>query len=294
GIKELALSLQDLETAEAESVRSSYLTRYARPTFAPSVGAPGEAGAVLYCRGWLSTLAWRYRLYERGRIEYDTQDAEQVIGWAVTSSDRIGFAKERIHDLEGRLHALKEGDVVIVSGSYTNDNPYTVTKVAQGQAVTVTGDTIAFEATDDIKDGYGNLAPLRNDEMLEIDGSSSNDGVYMQDSTGANHITVAQWFGPTAITGEASGATVTLRQGNSVVVTPLPAQERVAVSSTVTLSALGLLVSQPFTMPHTWNWYRVGLMIKKVGSPADNLLIEICAISGGSPGSVLASGSIAP
>lgn len=293
GTKELTLSLQDIEPDQAEGALSSFLVQYARPVFVPSVGDSGSVGAVLYCKGWFSTLSWRYFEYQRGRIEVDAQDEEQVIGWAIPSSDRVGFAKGRIHDLDGRLHAVKDGDRLRITGSYTNDNTYTVTEATQDRAVTVTGTTIAFEASDDIRDGYGNLTNLRNDEMLEITGSSANSDVFLQDSTGANHITVAQWFGPTAITGEASGPSITLRQGNSVVVTPEPAQERVAVSSTVTVTAWGQMAAQPFVMPHTWDLYRVAVQVKKVGAPSDAFTVDICADSSGSPGLVLATGTLA-
>ncbi|HVN56500.1 MAG TPA: choice-of-anchor R domain-containing protein [Anaerolineaceae bacterium] len=54
--------------------------------------------------------------------------------------------------------------------------------------------------------------------------------------------------------------------------------------------------SQPFSTPAgsaSWLCDRVQLRLKKIGSPADNVIVQLCADSGGNPGTVLGSGSLA-
>ena len=66
----------------ATAHRDRLLKERARPSTAESVASGGESGLTLRCRGWYSTLAWRYYQRIDGRLEHMPDDTEvQPIGW---------------------------------------------------------------------------------------------------------------------------------------------------------------------------------------------------------------------
>jgi hypothetical protein len=112
------------------------------------------------------------------------------------------------------------------------------------------------------------LLDFKNEAMILVSGSASNDGQYTVDGQddldpGGSVMTLATGH---RLTAEAAGATVTL--------------------------TTGLKASQGFIFSTPWTMKYIDLFVSKVGAPSDNLVVQICASSGGLPGTVLASSTI--
>ena len=91
----------------------------------------------------------------------------------------------------------------------------------------------------------------------------------------------------------AGNAALFAAQGNAIEVSPAPILEY--DGNTITITADGIKVAQSFELEHdtpSWPLHEVWLHLARVGNPADDVVVEICADSSGQPGSVLASTSI--
>ncbi len=133
-----------------------------------------------------------------------------------------------------------------------------------------TANTISFEAQDDVKDSAGGMGGLVEGDNFVVSGSALNDGEYgvADTKTAGYHFEVST----KTIVDEAAGATVTLARD----------------------ADRATHVAQSFQVSSGWTAYAAALQLRRYGTPADNVLVQIQADDGtGKPtGVALAAASI--
>lgn len=287
GIKELIENADQTTLAEAEYRRDTMLEFKSLPVGTsgdPSGNlAQGQATAKLYAKGWTETLAWRYYAQPQGRLVHDDGGTEQIMGYGFT--EPLGFKNHvnTIHSVAGNFLNLPEGARIQISGlSGVNDGTFTVDTATEDEAETYTATTISFEATDDIKDSASGLTFIRNHEMIEVTGSSGQDGFHYTDSTSHNHVTTDTGFGG-RITNEAAGASITIDQGNSITVEENVT--RAAPGASATVIAHGKKIDQSFTIPETGSFTigEVIIRLRKVGTPTGGVTVGLRTDTAGVP-----------
>lgn len=299
GTREERVSLADAPQAQAEQKRATWLSQVRLPvaSIEPAGGEAGEAGearATLRCSGLWGTLEWRYYANAAGRIVFDEgDDAEHLLGWALTST-QIGFRSQGIHDLGARLQNLQAGGKVVVSGSSSNNGTLTIAQppAEDDTQQVVAGTDISFEPNDDVLKPSGGLQVFEAEEMVLVAGSSANNnGYYWVKTTGTVAIEVSS--GANTIQSMSAGPAITLTQGHSAGTDEAVTLERPGAA--VTLAALGSQIAQSFVVSGSENWAAFEVMVraKRVGSPADSLRIRLYGNSGGSPGTLLATATVA-
>ncbi len=294
GVHEETLSLSDVTQAAAEARRDAYLALRKEPPKRVRVER-GPVGARILCAGYWRTLGRRYYAYPSGRqIGAVGGTGAHTIGWAIEGSTRIGFRHGRISDLGGRLAGLGNGTKLVVAGSGSNNGTYTVSQAPQSPAEdarSYAASTISFDPDDDLWDATGQgLGFLRRDEMIQIGGAAqgANNGYRWVTGEGSRHVELT----PATLATEAAGALVTVAQGHSLRVAENLSTE--AAGANVTLAALGSRLAQSFTLAEQYDWAldQVVIQVRRVGAPADNLQVSLCANAGGSPGAVLATATL--
>lgn len=290
GTRELRHSAGELNPTAAEKLRD---TLHGWQKFPVPISEQGSGQrAVLRCRGWYETLAWKYYADDTGKIVQDAGSAEQIMGWTITSP-LIGFTNnKRIHLQDRAFAALRQGDKFVVSGSASNNGTFKALEVPgdqpEDEPKTYTATTIAMEVSDDIKDSAGGLGFVNVDDLLEVDGTASNDGHYWVDYVTAKHLATVG----ASITNEAAGASVTLKRSLNVRVEEAVAYEVPGASVTITLH--GQKIAQKWWPPAgTWTADEVSLYLYKKNGPTDNVQVELCSDSAGLPGGVLATTTLA-
>lgn len=294
GYRELVHSLGDSDATLAAQKQTNILSRFAYPQPLRAVGSGQEDVAVLHCRGWARTLEWKYVQRLDGRVTFlgDAGDEqEQPIGWGIVASTTIGFGGGALHDTFGRLGALKAGHQVTITGSASNNATWTVAAETDEEVVAVTNSGISFDATDDIESVSAILGDFLIDHWIYITGSPSNSGWHWLDGAGTDHITTDIAVGGSIVT-EAAGPSIAITQPQRLSVTGSPTSENPA--ATVTVAHRGVRVGQSF-VPATnmATVAQVAVRAGKVGSPVDNLTVKLCSNSSGSPGTVIATGTLA-
>ncbi len=294
GYRELVHSLGDSDATLAAQKQTNILSRFAYPQPLRAVGSGQEDVAVLHCRGWARTLEWKYVQRLDGRVTFlgdNGDEQEQPIGWGIVSSTAIGFGGGALHDTSGRLQALKTGHQVTITGSASNNATWTVAAETDETVVAVTNSGISFNPTDDIESVSAILADFELDHWIHVSGSAANSGWHWLDGAGSDHITTDIAVGG-SITTEAAGPSITLTQPQRLTVTGSPTYEE--AGATVTVAHRGVRVGQSF-VPATnmATVAQVAVKAGKVGSPVDNLTVKICSNSSGSPGTVIATGTLA-
>lgn len=287
GYKELMYSMSDTNLTQAEAQRDTLLTAFGQPPPVLRITPGGTPMATLRCIGLYDTLDWRYYSNSAGKEEHSAGGQQQPVGQGFTAST-IGFTSDgRIHDSGNRLDELLSDIRVQVTGSGSNNGAHLITgRGADGENYTAS--TISFDTTDDVLDSASGMGFLSSDDIITISGSASNNGTMRVKSAAADHITVTQ-----SISTESAGASVTIAQFGSVITETTFTNE--LPSASVTITAHGQKVAQSFTLAanHTWTVDKIEINCKKVGSPADNLKVELCSDSAGSPGSALVSATVA-
>lgn len=286
GIKEQLQSQGDATAEIAEALRDNALDLLSMPVKAVSFGGGGQTGGSLLCRGLWHTTAWRVFNRPGGLIANDVSGTvDHLLGWGFTSAT-VGFdaTESRIHDISARLEDLRGDDHIIVSGATNagNNGTFTIATTTTVEPDSYTGTDIRFELSDDVLSTNSGFGFVQSAEMIKISGSAvagNNRYYFAKDNVAADHITVNP-----GVTASAAGATVTVEQGHSVAVTGSLTTE--FPGATVTLTALGTLVAQSFTMPVDVPFLiaEVYVRVKRVGTPADSLTVAIRTDSSGSPG----------
>jgi hypothetical protein len=290
GIKTLTENADQTTLAEAEFRRDTMLEYKSLPIGtegeANSNLAQGMATAKLFCRGWTETLAWQPYEQPQGRLVHDDGGAEQIMGYGFTEA--LGFKNHvnTIHSVAGNFLNLPEGVRLQLSGMAANNGTFTVDVSTEDEFETYTASTISFESTDDIKDSASGLTFIRTHEMIEIIGSSGQDGYQYTDSGSHNHVTTDTGFGG-QISNEAAGASITIDQGNSITVAENVT--RAAPAATATVVAHGMGIGQSFTIPESGS-FTVGEVViraRKIGTPTGGIKVSICNDSAGVVGSII-------
>lgn len=285
GSKEQLQSQGDADAEQAEALRDNALAMIGQPVRLVSLTGGGDPGGALACRGLWSTLDWKLYNQAGGLVAHDVSGTiEHILGWGLTATT-IGFAggTNRLHDLGARLEELRQDDIVVVSGAANagNNGQFTIEQTATIDPETYTATSIRFEASDDILDTASGMDFVQSDEMIKVSGSSAggnNRYYFAKDEVAADHITVNP-----GVTTSAAGPAVTIDQGHSVGVAGALTTEY--PSASVTLTALGTIVAQSFTLPVNVPFLlaEVYVRVKRVGTPADSLVVAIRADSAGGP-----------
>ena len=299
GVKEQLQSQGDLDSTHADSLRDKALSDLSDPTTIITFDGGGDkSGGTLYLRGLWSTTAWRIFNQSGGVVKFDDSgNYEHLLGWGL-SSNLIGFeaTQDGLHDLGdhaptppvGHLDALRKDDVIVVSGAANGGNNGTFTvKQAVSNDVSRIGPTttISFEVTDDIKSSTSVLGPIQATQLLLVSGSAvggNNRYYFTNTDLAADHITVL----PATVANSAAGSAVTLKQGHSVLLNASLTTEY--PSNTITVTALGTIVAQSFTLSvnSPFTAAEVFLRLKRVGSPSDSVQVFIESDSAGSPSNI--------
>ena len=301
GAWEERVPLADVTLETAETRRDTWLKSAA--TLAPIVQwNGGDPGVQLECRGYWTLLNNVYYTNALGRVVYDeSSNVEHMLGWSLTADWAIGFARKvspmRIHDLKARLYDLTVGTKLDVTGSVLNNGSFTVTSVPSkpdaDHVVYVTND-IFFSSADEMYDNLDGFGVLTAGEMIWVSryptGSMTNEGLYFLQGVDPHNIEV--W--PSTILDEGTGLTVQFEQGHSVQVEEAVENEFPS-AATVTLASRGVRVAQSFQISGTTAWTASEIMVRarKIGTPADGLLVRLYSDSAGTPNAVLASATLA-
>lgn len=288
GYKELLHTASDGSDSQAVALRDTLLATLSKPRAHLSLEG-GAPGATLRCIGLTETLGWRYYNQPAGLEEQTAGGQEQPIGQGLTAAT-IGFTPDgRVHDTGNRLDALPKGLNVQITGSTSNNGTHLLD--ASGKdGTSYTASTISFDPSDDVLDTSNGFNFLAADDIITISGSASNNGLRRVKTAGAGALTV--YTPPVIVTGGA-GASVTIAQAGSIKTTSIFTRELPA--ATVNVIVHGQKVAQSFSLAATGSWTvdQVALNVRKVGTPGDYLQVELCADSSGSPGAVLAAGTVA-
>lgn len=297
GRRELRHSIAEASDTQAVQMAATILDRLGLPRQVPRLGRGDGDTASLRCAGLWSLLNWTY--YENGagrEVDDAASNASHALGWAIAATD-IGFADRYIQRMAGGMDGLATGTTIAVAGSTDNDGSYAVTRPAESDLVGYQSATIAFDPTDDIiDDTNGGLGIFEVGAIITVDGSTSNDGYHLLDGVpNRSHLTTDTDVSATIVT-ESAGNTVTISQaqllsvdlGEGIFVAALP-------GDSVTLTAVGTKLAYSFTLSADYDWAPAEAMFRlgRVGTPADNIKVEICADSSGAPGAVLDSATIA-
>lgn len=295
GIKELIYSGGQMEPAAALALRTTLLAQYAKP--AKTLSLQGQyQNASLGCVGWWETLGWRIAARREGRIEWEGNGDSyiQAIGWGIVNSNQIGFYLSAIHDIQARLGALKENDLVVVSGAGQagNNGVRTIVQGSGEEQASYTANTIFFDPLDDIEDRIGKgLGFIRADELILVDGSQWNDDYHLVDSSGEDHV-VVKASATGVIFNEAVGPMITITQGHRATTVEAVTDEKPGAS--VSLTLYGAILYQSFTPDHNMNCAQIALKVGKEGTPVDALNVVLYTDTGsGAPATVVASTTLA-
>lgn len=297
GAFELRYSAGDATLAQAQSQRDTLLSQRSKPVPIVRGGAGGgEMSAQIHMVGDWFRLATRYYSQAAGLVSHEPEHSETTpVGLGFTSSNVAFVAVDglnMIHQVFGRFKQFRSGMWVRVTGSASNNGTFEVKEVDGKDAASYTAATISFDPADDIRDSAGGLGFLAVNDVITISGSASNNGTDLVKTISPTAIEISPGYGGTIVT-ESAGASVTILRGNSIKVGSALTNELVGAS--VTVVALGQRLYQTFTFPVSGSWPMavVELRVRKVGSPADSLTVRLTADSGGSPGSVLATATMA-
>jgi len=298
GTKQLLVSADNLTATAAEGRRANELNRRRLPIVSPPrVGGGGFSGSAaltvtLECRGWFGTLDWRYYSRDEGRLVYlPSSENEQKLGWGLVSA-YIGFeaGTRYVSQQFADMINLRKGDVFRVSGSASNDGIYTVEQGTERERAVYAASTISFDAaTREVRDSANRLGAFDAHDVVQIAGSSSNDGYRRVESASGDGSKVVVLG---TLVDEAAGASVTISRGHYIVVEESLVDELPGAS--VTLTGLGSMVAQSLQVlsAEGWTLARAAVKVQKVGSPADNLQVAIHGDSAGVPGTLLDSATI--
>lgn len=296
GVKERVESIGNGNAAMAAARQAQILKRLAWPR-PKRAGASEGMTAVLKLRGLMHFFDWRTYQNLVGRIENAAGggDLLLVIGARYTSN-RIGMFKRYLGDVDGKMSWLLPGDRITVSGSATGNNGVKNIKQQADpmQPRTYVSDLVEFEEENDVLDQSTPFDWVEAGQFIEISGSVKNSGIWLvRDREGSGHFEV-RYTPERDVLNEPFGPTITILFGHSAQV-DTGAQDEMPGAS-ITLQSWNEQMAQRFTAPASMTLAKVAVSVGKHGSPADNLLIELCADNGTGdyPGAVLQTLTVTP
>lgn len=298
---ERILSLNDTTTEGAEKAVARELERYARPRISPTF--EGGEGARLTCVGIYPTLERQYWQQLAGREVHseDVGNVQNAVGWTMGPKTGIifgGKAGDLIGDIDAGWTGLPADQRIVVQGSDSNNIGFvTAGPPALAAQVVQVFANFTFDANDDVyagdkdDDGAEDFAAFTEGNPVLFEGDTPMDGVltFFRSKVLPNYMLVH----PKLVVNDAGATNITVTQGNAVEVSPAPVLEY--DGNTITITADGIKVAQSFTLEHdteAWPLTECWIHVGTVGSPADSLIVEICANNTSQPGTVLASTSV--
>lgn len=295
GTKELLLTLSDVNATTAAQKRDTILAAVSKPVSTVSMETGYPVEATIVCAGYMQMLGWEYYAQPEGVSEYTAGSTPQAIGVGTTSaSTTIGFdTNRRIVFNTGT--GLFTGAKFVVSGSSSNDGTWTVAEHQEQTSTELTASTIAFSETgqtedDDIYDSANSMDAFLVDDVIQVEGSTSNDGIYAI-KTYRNDGSIE--VDPSVLVYEAAGGSVTLRR-RSYVRTEEDLTEEDAGAS-VTIIGHGQKVAQSFqlqTSGESWTVAAIAVKLAAAGAVTDDVRVSLYSDSGGAPGSELDYGTV--
>lgn len=293
GVCEFIDTLGQASAAMATAYRDRLLIEGANPQIGRALAqAAGPATVTLRCRGMFARLTRRYYLRTDGRLEHMPDETKvQPIGWGVAASNQIGFGGYGLHDAWGRFGDMAAGMKLTVTGSLSNNGTRTVSEVTAEEVETYINNTIYFEPTDDIKDTAAGMGMVKAEHWVLVAGSPANSRWHKIGAAGADHVRTSASVSGT-ITAEGTGPSIEMYQAQRLDVAEATTYEAPGAAN-VTIAHHGQQVAQRFTPTTTMKLDRVMVEAGKAGTPTDNLEVRILADNAGSPGNLLASGSLA-
>lgn len=296
GTKELRHSASDVSPAAADALRDLILAtrQFAVPAFELAAGE--EAMATLVCRGWFETLGWRYYANALGRNDSTTTGEYQALGLGFTST-KVAFTKAKViavHAVGGELEYFDAGQKVVVNGSTSNDGTYEIKEADNKPGTSYASTTLSCEPADDIFDDVGKgLNFIGTNDMILVSGfpTAANNRDYLIETTGDDAIETHNTYGEISAV-DSAGASVTIERGNKVEVLGTMTNEQ--LGDTVTVTQHGVKIAQYVTngTGSAWTIDRVGIEICHVGEPSDDVTVALYSNDSGTPGTLLASGTI--
>jgi hypothetical protein len=293
---------RDLMTNEATAMQATALATLANPhyTLAPD---SGEQSARLICSGYWQRNKREYHYEARGLAEHNTSGTAYPLGLGIVASTAIAFANRAstITAILGYFKNFASDMRVKVTGASVsgNNQTYTVTGTDDRDAATYVSSAVTFSPADDVVDANGGLGHIQNDDVFRITiagSATTNPGTHIMNKAGAVAVEVSGSYHATIVS-EAAGPAVTFWTGNSIKVTPTPADERAGVDGggTITATVWGQRYYQTFSHAAgaLWTVDTVELRLRKVGSPADNVTVQLYTDSAGAPNTLLKTATVA-
>jgi hypothetical protein len=253
--------------------------------------------ATIHCLGWWHMLDARYYENLSGRVEAPEGSDENMLGYELFSSE-IGFDGDgdRLHCGEGNLTALIPGAQVFIAGTVSaNAGLKTVKSESNDETASLTSTSIVFDPNDDIELAAGGLDVFQAGKMLEVTGSASNSGWHHIKTVTPTRLEISPGFYGSILIQENAGPSITLESTPSIELEEATVTDE-QPGDLLSVTAYGERVAQKFTNDSgaAFTVDKIAVRLRKVGSPADNVVVELWSDSGGSLNALLDSGTIAP
>lgn len=298
GAWEMLKSIGDASTEQANQDLIASLNVLAWPMGTPIFGSASrdQDSVNLLCRGWFSSLSSTYYTRADGKVAYPENGGTAIsMGQAYTATT-IAFQPHQnaIHDLNGLMKSFKSGQRIRVTGSASNNASYRVTNDTDEDGVTIVSTAIYFAPQNDVIGPADQFKDVSSGDLIRISGASAsgNNGDFWVNSSeqDGTHITISS----STIVAGPSGPSITVKRSTSIGVDTDLQRELPGANTTIT--TIGNRVAQSFLAGGTdpWKVYEAWVRLMKVGSPTDNVVVELWSTSGTNlPTTLLDSASIA-
>lgn len=298
GVWEKRLSAtRPLSATEAVAYRNSALTKLAAPSYTLRTDR-GADGGLLYCTGFWQRNRRVYYAQDAGFIQHSAQGTSAPLGLGFTSALVAFVARDdKMHSIPGYFKNFAKGMRFKTSGAGNGTNNAANWLVSQGEDVrdvkVYTSTGVDFSPNDDMLDSNQGLSFLAVDDVFTISGTNTNNGTHLVDKEGASAIEVSAGYHGSLVVSESPGDTVVFSRGNAIGVDGALANEH--VGSSVTVTVWGQKHYQPFvlTTDDFWTAAFIEIQLRKVGTPSDDITVQLVADSSGSPGTVLITSTVA-
>lgn len=292
-----------MRAAQAERMRNTLLKDVSRPIpVLDSLGAGTETFGTLHLEGFWRRLGRVYYTNNEGLTEYVDGSLAYPLGMGITSSNIAAVnldGKYHFHQIFARLKGFAiPGLQFRVSGMAQagNNGAFTVENGDAKDEKVLTASNIKFDPADDIEESpYAyQLVDFDVDDVIQISGAAQalNNGSHLIKTPSSTHIEISPSWSNAIVT-EAPGASVTIRRGNQVTVKETTTNERTGANATIT--AYGQMIAQSFQTGTAapWDAATVEVHIRKEGAPTDDVAVRLYTNSAGSPGTWVATATIA-
>jgi len=291
GIRETRVNLSGDADATMAATRAAQELRKALPQ-AGRGGGSGD-GVTLHCVGLIRELDNRYYSYAGGRVEYEGGNTiSHPIGCQV-SSNQFAFSRNTrgFSSFSDDLPPIPKHSQFSVAGSLSNNGTYTVAEPAGDATQTYAATGLWFTTTDDIHDNNAGLGFLTIGQHLKVSGGLANDGQYIVDGSGADHVTV-EGAGVVDEGSSSSPVSGTLTAAQRLETAEgIAADEMQNDATTFIVKVVGERVAQRFQVDGAFGaLWRVGVMASVVGAPTDDLLVSVYDEATGVPGTQIDTG----